>query len=139
MPIAGTEKLYPADSTIIAISQGPKDRIVSTTTGLAVNENGLLVTNTYGETTRPGIFASGDVVRGAKTVVEAVSYSKKVADAMDAYIEAFPKKRQKKNGEKQSESQYLLKTHLNANESKNQVAEISLERFPIGDSHPRPE
>lgn len=85
-PIAGTEKLYPADSTIIAISQGPRDRIVSTTTGLDVNEKGLLVTNTFGETTRDGIFASGDVVRGARTVVEAVNYSKQVADAMDEYM-----------------------------------------------------
>ena len=98
VPIAGTEKLYPADSTIIAISQGPKDRIISTTTGLDVNKNGLLVTNTYGETTRPGIFASGDVVRGAKTVVEAVSYSKKVADAMDVYIKPFSKKDRKRAG-----------------------------------------
>ena len=54
-PIRGTENLYQADSTIIAISQGPKDRIVSTTTGLEVNEKGLLVTNTFGETTRDGI------------------------------------------------------------------------------------
>ena len=88
-PIRGTENLYQADSTIIAISQGPKDRIVSTTTGLEVNEKGLLVTNTFGETTRDGIFASGDVVRGAKTVVEAVAYSKQVADAMDDYMKGL--------------------------------------------------
>lgn len=88
-PIRGTENLYQADSTIIAISQGPKDRIVSTTTGLEVNEKGLLVTNTFGETTRDGIFASGDVVRGAKTVVEAVAYSKQVADAMDDYMKVL--------------------------------------------------
>ncbi len=90
--IDGTEKLYPADSTIIAISQGPKDRIVSTTTGLNVNDKGLLVTNTYGETTRDGIFASGDVVRGARTVVEAVNYSKQVADTMDDYMKTHRKK-----------------------------------------------
>ena len=88
-PIRGTAKLYPADSTIIAISQGPRDRIVSTTTGLEVNERGLLVTNTFGETTRDGIFAAGDVVRGAKTVVEAVNYSKQVADAMDEYMQGL--------------------------------------------------
>ena len=88
-PIRGTENLYQADSKIIAISQGPKDRIVSTTTGLEVNEKGLLVTNTFGETTRDGIFASGDVVRGAKTVVEAVAYSKQVADAMDDYMKGL--------------------------------------------------
>lgn len=90
-PIHGTETLYSADSTIIAISQGPKDRIVSTTSGLEVNDKGLLVTNTFGETTRDGIFAAGDVVRGAKTVVEAVAYSKKVADAMDEYMQGLLK------------------------------------------------
>lgn len=39
-----------------------------------------------GETTMKGIFASGDVVTGAKTVVEAVKYSKMIADAMDEYV-----------------------------------------------------
>lgn len=84
--IAGSEKLYPASSTIIAVSQGPRNRIVSTTTGLDVTERGLLVTNTFGKTTRDGIFAAGDVVLGARTVVEAVNYSKQVADAMDEYL-----------------------------------------------------
>ncbi len=41
-----------------------------------------------GETARAGVFASGDVVLGAKTVVEAVRDSKRVADAMDAYMRA---------------------------------------------------
>ena len=41
-----------------------------------------------GETTVDGIFASGDVVLGAKTVVEAVAYSKIVADAMDRYMQS---------------------------------------------------
>ena len=86
--IEGSEKLYPASSTIIAVSQGPRNRIVSTTTGIDVTERGLLVTNTYGETTRDGIFAAGDVVLGARTVVEAVNYSKQVADAMDEYLKS---------------------------------------------------
>ena len=84
--IAGSEKLYPADSIIVAVSQGPKDKIVTTTTGIDVNKKGLIITDELGETTRPGIFASGDVVKGAKTVVEAVHYSKQVADAMDEYM-----------------------------------------------------
>lgn len=84
--VAGSEQLYPAESIIIAISQGPKDKIVSSTKGIDVNKKGLVVTNENGETSRPGIFASGDVVNGAKTVVEAVYYSKKVADAMDEYM-----------------------------------------------------
>lgn len=75
-----------ADSTIISISQGPKSKLVNTTEGLKASENGLLVTNSFGETTHPGIFAAGDVVLGAKTVVEATAYSKLVADAMDRYM-----------------------------------------------------
>ena len=84
--IPGTEKLYPADSTIISISQGPRDRIVSTTYGIEVNERGLIITDANGHTTRRGVFASGDVVKGAKTVVEAVRCSKQVADAMDTFM-----------------------------------------------------
>jgi len=44
------------------------------------------VTDEYGRTTREGVFASGDVVTGAKTVVEAVRVSKLVANAIDEYI-----------------------------------------------------
>lgn len=86
--IPGTETLYEADSVIISISQGPKNRIVSTTKGIATNDRGLLIADETGHTTRPGIFASGDVVNGARTVVEAVAHSKKVAEAMDEYMQA---------------------------------------------------
>ncbi|WAJ24678.1 NAD(P)-dependent oxidoreductase [Lacrimispora xylanolytica] len=75
-----------ADSTIISISQGPKSKLVSTTEGLKASQNGLLMTDEDGRTTIPGVFASGDVVLGARTVVEAVAYSKRVAQAMDEYM-----------------------------------------------------
>ena len=76
-----------ADSTIVSVSQGPKDKLVNTTEGLKASANGLLVTNQFGETTHPGIFAAGDVVLGAKTVVEATAYAKVVAEAMDQYMQ----------------------------------------------------
>ena len=76
----------PADSTIIAISQGPKDKIVNTTHDLKVSDSGLIVVDEDGRTTREGVFASGDVVAGAKNVVLAVKYSKNVAKAMDKYL-----------------------------------------------------
>lgn len=85
-PIPGSDALSPADATIISIGQGPRNQIVSTTYGIEINERGLIRTDEEGRTTRPGIFASGDVVKGAKTVVEAVAFSKKVADAMDMYM-----------------------------------------------------
>ena len=50
----------------------------------------MLLADESGHTTRPEIFASGDVVNGARTVVEAVAHSKKVAEAMDAYIQSLP-------------------------------------------------
>ena len=73
--IEGTERLYEADSVIVSISQGPQNTIVNTTKGLNTSERGLLVADEYGNTTRAGIFASGDVVLGARTVVEAVAHS----------------------------------------------------------------
>lgn len=81
-----TARLVPADSIIISVSQGPQDRIVNRDKELQVDDRGLLKTDANGETTMPGIFASGDVVTGAKTVVEAVKYSKMIADAMDEYV-----------------------------------------------------
>ena len=92
------EQVY-ADSVIISISQGPKSKLVNTTEGLKATRNGLLQTDEQGETTVEGIFASGDVVLGAKTVVEAVAYSKTVADAMDAYMkEKAGKEKNEKDG-----------------------------------------
>ena len=77
-----------ADSTIIAISQGPKDKIVNTTTNLEINNKGLIVVDDGGKTSHEGVFASGDVVAGSKNVVLAVKYSKLVAKAMDEYLTA---------------------------------------------------
>lgn len=87
--IEGSDTLYPAESVIISISQGPKNTIVNTTKGLEVNNRGLLVASETGNTTRPGIFASGDVVNGARTVVEAVAHSKIVAEEMHKYIQSL--------------------------------------------------
>ena len=83
----GEEKFFPCTSVVVAVSQGPLDRIVSTTKGLETSGRGLLTTDAEGQTTRPGVFAGGDVVSGARTVVEAVSYSKEVAQAMDEYLQ----------------------------------------------------
>jgi len=81
--------LFKADSVIIAVSQGPRDYIVSNTKGIDVDERGLINTTESGLTTREGVFASGDVVTGAKTVVEAVRLSKIVADAIDEYVQSL--------------------------------------------------
>lgn len=87
-PIVGTESLFEVDSAIIAIGQGPRAVIVSNTKGIDVTGQGLVAVDECGRTSRPGVFASGDVVTGAKTVVEAVNVSRRVADAMDKYVQA---------------------------------------------------
>lgn len=89
--IEGSDEFYPSDSVIIAISQGPCNVIVSTTTGLEANKRGLLVADDTGHTSRQGVFASGDVVNGARTVVEAVAHSKMVAQSMHEYIQSLEK------------------------------------------------
>ncbi len=78
--------IFNADSVIIAISQNPRSNIVDSNEGLKTNDYGLLITDATGRTTREGVFASGDVVTGAKTVVEAVSISKRTAQAIDDYV-----------------------------------------------------
>ena len=92
--VPDSHHFYPADSVIISISQGPQNRIVNTTKGLAADNRGLLVADETGHTTRPGIFASGDVVNGARTVVEAVAHSKVVAESMHEYMQSLLKETQ---------------------------------------------
>lgn len=75
-----------ADSTIIAISQRAKSKIVKTTSGLDVNERGLLIIDENCMTTVPGVFAAGDVVMGPRNVVMAVNQAKIAAEGMIAYM-----------------------------------------------------
>lgn len=87
----GTEEsgLLEADTILVAISQSPKDNIVQSAKQIEVDGKGLVVTDESGRTTMQGVFASGDVVTGARTVVEAVAFSKKVAIAIEEYIDSI--------------------------------------------------
>ena len=76
-----------ADSTIISISQVPRHKLVRTTDGLNLTDRGLLAVDENYMTTKPGVFAAGDVVTGAKTVVHAVDGAKKAAESMIRYME----------------------------------------------------
>lgn len=83
--IEGKEEFFNCDSVIIAVSQTPRSNIVSNTTQLNTNKWGLIITDDKGNTTKKGTFASGDVVTGAKTVVEAVVQAKVVAETIEEY------------------------------------------------------
>lgn len=89
--IPDSDTLFPSDSVVISISQGPQTELVNSTKGLSANTRGLLEADENGYTTRPGIFASGDAVNGARTVVEAVAHSKVVAESMHQYMQSLPK------------------------------------------------
>ena len=82
-----TDTLVEADSVMISISQVPRDRLVSKDHDLHLNQRGTLQIDDQGETTMDGVFASGDVVTGAKTVVAAVAAAKQIAENMDAYMQ----------------------------------------------------
>ena len=71
-----------ADSVIIAVSQGPRRRLVDTTKGLEIDEKGFLVVDENGQTSLPMVYAAGDVVTGPRNVVQAVAGAKKVVAAM---------------------------------------------------------
>ena len=88
-PVSGSEELVLSDSVIIAVSQGPRSAVVSSTKGIEVKDSGLVAVDEFGRTSRQGVFAGGDVVTGAKTVVEAVQISRKVANAIDEYIKTL--------------------------------------------------
>ena len=89
-PIEGTEKVYPCTGVIIAVSQGAESNLVSTTKGIDTERTGLLTVDEDGRTSRPGVFAAGDAVNGARTVVEAVNNGKRVAEAMHEYMQSLP-------------------------------------------------
>lgn len=84
-----SEELVRADSVIIAVSQGPKNKLIMTTDHLQGSDKGLLVTDENHMTTRNGVFAAGDVVHGPKTVVHAVAEAKEAATAMMNYMESM--------------------------------------------------
>ncbi len=85
--VDNSEKFKKADSVIIAVGQMPLKNIVSTTNGIETNKGGYLVVNENNETTRAGIFAGGDVVTGASTVVEVVANTKIVASNIEDFLQ----------------------------------------------------
>ena len=90
-PIAveGSEFTLDVDCVIISIGTSPNPLIKSTTEGLEVNRwGGIIVTEETGETTKENVYAGGDAVTGAATVILAMGAGKKAAAAMDAYLQS---------------------------------------------------
>jgi len=89
IPIEGSEFTIPVDTVVVAIGQIPTPIIAKTTPGLEVHPRwGTLIANQKtGATTRPGIFAGGDVVTGAATVILAAGAGKTAAKYIDYYLQ----------------------------------------------------
>ena len=88
VPIPGSEFEIPTETVIMALGTAPNPLIVKTTNGLEATRRGGLVTDEEGRTTREGIFAGGDAVTGAATVILAMGAGRKAAKAIDEYLKS---------------------------------------------------
>ena len=84
--IEGSEFEIPTETVIMALGTSPNPLISKTTQGLETNRRGCLVATEEGATTRPGVFAGGDAVTGAATVILAMGAGRTAAKAIDAYL-----------------------------------------------------
>ena len=86
--IPGSEFVLDVDTVIMALGTSPNPLIRSTTPGLETNKHGCIVTEgDEGKTSREGVYAGGDAVTGAATVIKAMGAGKAAAKAMDEYIQ----------------------------------------------------
>ena len=86
VPVPGSEFTLDVDAVIISIGTSPNPLIKSTVKGLEVNSHGGIVVTEDGLTSREGIYAGGDAVTGASTVISAMGAGKTAAKAIDEYI-----------------------------------------------------
>ena len=90
MPNSGRGRCNTGKQDLVAIGSRPAARIVNTTEGISVDDDGYIVTRQkpYGMTTKRGVFAGGDVVHKPATVVLAMREAKKVAVGISEFLEA---------------------------------------------------
>ena len=87
VPIEGSEFIMDVDTAVIAIGQTPNPLIQRTTEGLETTKWGtIVVQEESGETTKKGVYAGGDVVSGAATVISAMGAGKKAARSIHEYL-----------------------------------------------------
>ena len=87
IPIEGSNYVLDVDTVIMSLGTSPNPLIRSTTKGLETNRKGCLVVNEEtNQTTREGVYAGGDAVTGAATVILAMGAGKKAAAAIDEYL-----------------------------------------------------
>lgn len=87
-PIPGTQHDIEVDTVIVAVGTSPNPLIKTTTPGLEVNDWGCFVVDDNGKTSREGVYAGGDAVTGAATVISAMGAGKVAAAAIDFYVQS---------------------------------------------------
>ena len=88
IPVPGSEFEIDVDTVVMAIGTSPNPLIKNTTAGLEVNRKGGIIVNEDGLTTRKGVYAGGDAVTGAATVISAMGAGKLAAKSIDEYLNA---------------------------------------------------
>ena len=86
VPVEGSEFTIDCDAVIMALGTSPNPLIKTTTSGLEVNKRGGIIVNESEMTTRAGVFAGGDAVTGAATVILAMGAGKSAAKGIDEYL-----------------------------------------------------
>ncbi|MDD3653725.1 MAG: NADPH-dependent glutamate synthase [Desulfotomaculaceae bacterium] len=87
VPIEGSEFVIDVDTVVVAIGQGPNPLVPRTTKGLECNKKGNIIANLEtGATSKPGVYAGGDVVTGAATVILAMGAGRTAAKSIHAYL-----------------------------------------------------
>ena len=86
VPIPGSEFLMDVDTVIVAIGNGSNPLISQTTQGLEVDRHGHIVVDETGKTSIDGIYAGGDIVLGAATVILAMGEGRRAAASINAFL-----------------------------------------------------
>ena len=87
VPVPGSEFTMGVDTVIVAVGQGPNPLLARATQGLALNRKGNIeVCDEYGATSIPGVWAGGDIVTGAATVISAMGAGKRAARGIDIWL-----------------------------------------------------
>jgi len=87
VPVPGSEFTMDVDTVIVAVGQGPNPLLARATQGLALNRKGNIeVRDEYGATSIPGVWAGGDIVTGAATVISAMGAGKRAARGIDIWL-----------------------------------------------------
>ena len=86
VPISGSEFYIDSDIVVIAIGQGPNPVLTQTSPDITLNKKGNIIADNLGKTNKKGVFAGGDIVTGAATVILAMGSGKIAAKSMDEYL-----------------------------------------------------